>query len=103
MAAKTAAKTAPEAAPELTLRPVPERRERATFQSTLDLIRSFGLPEDQAALVATHGSHKSALSTASRLRRKHADLEFFADGLEVLARPKAKEVAAVQTKPVAAS
>jgi hypothetical protein len=91
-------KTTPAAsteAPALTLRSIPQRGERTDLGALLDLVRSAELPESQAALIAALASHKSALSTSSRLRRKHTDLEFFADGVEVLARPKSTALAVV--------
>jgi hypothetical protein len=72
------------------VREMPVRHARPSVQHTLDAIRAAGpkaLAEGQAAVVASHSTHKSALSAASRLRRRHVDMEFVADGTDVLARP----------------
>jgi len=98
-----ATKKAPEAAPKLQLREVPERAERpASYaRQIIEALGGLDIPEGQAVVVTTLATHKSALSTASKLRRKHPDVEFIALGDEVLARPKSAAVAKVAPKVVA--
>src|SRR5947209_867377 len=75
-------------------RQMPARVGRPSVQRTIEALRAGAaktLGEGQGVVVARHATHKSALSTASRLRKRHADFEFVADGEEVLARPRPAE------------
>jgi hypothetical protein len=81
----------PEVTSAFQVREMPVRLARPSVHGTIDALRAAGagvLGEGQGVIVATHSTHKSALSTASRLRRKHPDMEFVAADNDVLARPK---------------
>lgn len=97
MATKTAAKAATRTqtpAPEATFRPMPERqagdRAASSARRIIEALIAGGIdvPPGEAVVVAELGSHKSALSTASRLRRSYAEVELVALGEAILGRPK---------------
>ncbi len=98
-----ATKKTPETAPKVQMRSVPERAERPASSASqiIEALGGMDIPEGQAVVVTTLATRKSALSTASKLRRKYADVEFIALGEEVLARPKTAAVAKVAPKVVA--